>query len=267
MDEDTATRFVSSLVKSIQALCNGYINFTSSIEVIGHIHLNIDRNVKFNYVLTEEVSKSVSEGATLFASHSYHSHPPPSVATKQSSDTPRPNRRKSHQVPRIDDSDPLNIVTLLPVPDVSSVEPDNSFNSTHVGDSSDSSHSGKLSASQDSSHLLNVKPEKWQPATTCTQDSLDRRRKNTSSHKMLSPAAKRSRNNDANSTPAIQNPDFGVIEIKEEPEEPSVCLGDSSSMAVGQGDCAAFKKNFLKKLELIVIHKSCITVEGWCRVD
>ena len=59
MDEDTATRFVSSLVKSIQALCNEYIDFSTSIEVVGHIHLNIDRNVKFDYVLTEEVSKSL----------------------------------------------------------------------------------------------------------------------------------------------------------------------------------------------------------------
>lgn len=241
MDEDTASRFVSSLVKSIQALCNGYIDFTSSIEVIGHIHLNIDRTAKFNYVLTEEVSKSVSEGATLFASHSYHSQPPPSITntSKHSADSPRHNRRKSRQVPRVDDSDTLDIATFVPVPDVPSVEPDNCFSLSRLGEGSGSSPSRKVSVPQDSALLLNVKPEKQPPAATHIQDGLDRRRKNASSHEMLSVAAKRSRNNNTSAAPAIQNPGFDVIEIKEEPdEEPSDSIGDSSShyMAAGQGD-------------------------------
>eukprot|EP00916_Digyalum_oweni_P006193 GHVL01010693.1.p1 GENE.GHVL01010693.1~~GHVL01010693.1.p1 ORF type:complete len:394 (+),score=46.22 GHVL01010693.1:227-1408(+) len=227
MDEDTATRFVSSLVKSIQALCNGYIDFSSSIEVVGHIHLNIDRNKKLDYVLTEEVSKSVSEGATVFASHSYHSHPPPSASSKTSGDASNQNRRKS-QVSR--DNDPLSITSLPPeVPNTS-----RSHSSSRVEENSDSS--GSANYSQD---FTPVKSENNR--TSCqVQESLDRRRKGvplSHTHRTQSPAAKRPRNHDTSS--AVQNPGFDVIEIKEEPDdEPSVYFGDNSSsnMAAGQAD-------------------------------
>lgn len=227
MDEDTATRFVSSLVKSIQALCNGYIDFSSSIEVVGHIHLNIDRNKKLDYVLTEEVSKSVSEGATVFASHSYHSHPPPSASSKTSGDASNQNRRKS-QVSR--DNDPLSITSLPPeVPNTS-----RSHSSSRVEENSDSS--GSANYSQD---FTPVKSENNR--TSCqVQESLDRRRKGvplSHTHRTQSPAAKRPRNHDTSS--AVQNPGFDVIEIKEEPDdEPSVYFGDNSSsnMAAGQGN-------------------------------
>ena len=237
MDEETANRFVSSLVKSIQALCNGYIEFSSSIEVIGHIHLNIDRNVKFNYVLTEEVSKSVSEGATVFASHSYHSQPPPSVSSKTANDASNRNRRKAH-VTQNNDTDPLGITSLpSEVPNTSKSKSDNqSQGASRVGESSDSSQSGTLSVSQDAD---SVKQENNRSSCQ-VQESLDRRRRSAPlSHKTPSPAAKRSRNNDTGSASTVQNPGFDVIEIKEEPDdEPSVFFGDNSShMAVGQGDC------------------------------
>ncbi|KAK7109565.1 hypothetical protein V1264_013589 [Littorina saxatilis] len=224
MDEDTATRFVSSLVKSIQALCNGYIDFSSSIEVVGHIHLNIDRNKKLDYVLTEEVSKSVSEGATVFASHSYHSHPPPSASSKTSGDASNQNRRKS-QVSR--DNDPLSITSLPPeVPNTS-----RSHSSSRVEENSDSS--GSANYSQD---FTPVKSENNR--TSCqVQESLDRRRKGvplSHTHRTQSPAAKRPRNHDTSS--AVQNPGFDVIEIKEEPDdEPSVYFGDNSSSNMGAG--------------------------------
>ncbi|XP_070210724.1 uncharacterized protein [Littorina saxatilis] len=232
MDEDTATRFVSSLVKSIQALCNGYIDFSSSIEVIGHIHLNIDRNLKLNYILTEEVSKSISEDATLFASHSYHSKPPPSVSgIGKDSEGSKRNRRKSHHVPRVDDSepDPL-IISTLPKDIV------HASSSSHSG--GDDSQTGHFSTLQDSNTSLSMKLERQQATFTHTRDSPDRRKRSTplSLHNSPSPAAKRNRNSDSNSSSAIQNANFGVIEIKEEPhDDPPVSFGDSATnMAAGQ---------------------------------
>ena len=236
MDEETANRFVSSLVKSIQALCNGYIDFSTSIEVIGNIHLNIDHNLKFNYILTEEVSKSVSEGATVFASHSYHSQPPPSVSSKTAGDASGRNRRKSHHVTQSNETDPLGITSLpAEVPNTSKSKSDNhSQGASRVGESSDSSQSG-TGVSQDTDP---VKQENNRSSCQ-VQESLDRRRRNAlPSHRTPSPAAKRSRNNDTGSSTSVQNPGFDVIEIKEEPDdEPSVFFGDNSShMAVGQGD-------------------------------
>ena len=241
MDEDTANRFVNSLVKSIQALCNGYIDFSSSIEVIGHIHLNIDRNVKFNYVLTEEVSKSISEGATVFASHSYNSQPPPSASSnsKTAGDGSNRNRRKSHLVSQNNETaDPLAISPLRSeVPNTSKSKSDNqSHGASRVVESSDSSQSGTFSVSQDAD---SVKQENNRSSCQ-VQESLDRRRRTAPpSHRTPSPAAKRSRNNDNSSAASVQNPGFDVIEIKEEPDdEPTVFFGDNSShMAVGQGDC------------------------------
>ncbi|KAI8777443.1 hypothetical protein BgiBS90_021646 [Biomphalaria glabrata] len=78
MDSDTATRFVASLAQSIQALCHGYVDFHSSIEVIGHIYLNVDNGSKFNYIVNEEVSKfpHTNRNSSMFRTHSYYSVPP-----------------------------------------------------------------------------------------------------------------------------------------------------------------------------------------------
>ena len=228
MDEDTASRFVSSLVKSIQALCNGYIDFSTSIEVIGHIHLNIDHNKKLDYVLTEEVSKSVSEGATVFASHSYHSQPPPSVSAKGSSDSSNRHRQK---VTGRDDSDHLGLTSLPHEVPNSSKSDSQSHNSNRVSDTG-SFHSGSASSSRDS--------EIKQRNSPCQgQDSIDSRRRSApTTQGNPSPAAKRSRPNDFGSRQTEQDSSFDVIEIKEEPEEePAVYFGDNSShLGAGQGE-------------------------------
>ena len=204
MDEDTASRFVSSLVKSIQALCNGYIDFSSSIEVIGHIHLNIDRNKKLDYVLTEEVSKSMSEGSTMFASHSYHSHPPPSKSNDSS------KKQKNT------DSDPIGIS----IQDVSNSRTNSQDkNSNNVQDSGDSSHSG----SQDNAISIKQERLKSESRSSCqVKDSLDRRRKLAPSSYSSPSPAKRNRTSDIHD----------VIEIKEEPEEePGVFFSNAGSGA------------------------------------
>ncbi|BFZ01507.1 hypothetical protein BsWGS_04546 [Bradybaena similaris] len=76
MDTDTASQFVSCLVRCIQAFCHGYVQFSSSIEIVGHIYLNVDKGSKFNYIVNEEVSKSPGNHSTVYHTNSYHSLPP-----------------------------------------------------------------------------------------------------------------------------------------------------------------------------------------------
>lgn len=112
MDDDKSSQFVLSLIKSIQALCQGFIDFNSSIEVIGHIHLNVDRGTKFDYVLTEEIYRYTADDSTLFSSHSYHSKPPPQIiqpfvtpVNNSKASSKSGSRRKSALIPRDIDND------------------------------------------------------------------------------------------------------------------------------------------------------------------
>ncbi|KAK7473349.1 hypothetical protein BaRGS_00035397 [Batillaria attramentaria] len=236
MDGDTASKFVASLVKSIQALCNGYIDFSSSIEVIGHIHLRIDENKKFNYVLSEEVSKSQNEAATVFSSHSYHSQPPQTTTTGRTapSDSPSRNRRKTQQVPRVDES-------TLP-PDVPSASKDSRYS-----DRLDSPASRRLSDggdSRDTDTFPSVRKHEHNSGagkqSTPSQDSFDRRRKlqpdsDTHSSRSQDPVPKKSRTGlSLSGSAAVQSSGFEVIEIKEEPadDESGDFFGDNN--AAGQ---------------------------------
>lgn len=225
MDEDTASKFVSSLVKSIQSLCNGYIEFASSIEVIGHIHVNIDRNLKFNYVLSEEVNKSRSEAATVFSSHSYHSKPPPSAAPSKpasaQSDTDR-SHQKSHGS-RPDDVDPR-------VPSQLNFSPA-SRDSFTSGRSDEDGVQTTSSRSRES--------ESSRSPATHTQDSLDRRRKMRSETRTSGnsePVLKRSRPSGPSSV-TFPKEEYEVIEVKEEPDDDdSACLyGNNKSGQSGRG--------------------------------
>ncbi|KAL8607935.1 hypothetical protein ACOMHN_005490 [Nucella lapillus] len=79
---DTSTsmeegEFLASLVKSVQALCQGYVPFSSSIEVVGHLQLHIDRSLRLDCVLTEQVDRSPADHAPRFCSLSYLAKPPP----------------------------------------------------------------------------------------------------------------------------------------------------------------------------------------------
>ncbi|KAL8608906.1 hypothetical protein ACOMHN_063035 [Nucella lapillus] len=220
MDGDKASRFVSSLVKSIQALCNGYIDFSTSIEVVGHIHLNIDRSVKLDYVLTEEVSKSISEGATVFASHSYHSHPPPSLScNKSASDGSSRNRQKqSSSVSHGDEEDSSSFRSLGSDLHNTSIKSDN--------------HSHKRSSESFADSGDSVKQENTQKSCVAQKPS-ERLRRNmpfpSHPHRSPPPVAKRSRQSDYNN-PDLNPQEYEVIEIKEEPDdEPAVFFGNSSA--------------------------------------
>ncbi|CAL1530101.1 unnamed protein product [Lymnaea stagnalis] len=70
MDVAVANRFISSLSKSLQALCHGCMEFDSGIEIVGYINVNIDSGSKVDYVLNEKVLKSTTNSMT-FVSNSF----------------------------------------------------------------------------------------------------------------------------------------------------------------------------------------------------
>lgn len=76
MVDPKAAKFINSLVKSLQMLCHGCMDFNHNIEIIGHINLRIDNSQKFDYIVNEQVSKQ-GDDSTYFQSNSYHSLPPP----------------------------------------------------------------------------------------------------------------------------------------------------------------------------------------------
>ena len=75
MVDPNAGKFIASLVKSLQMVCHGYMDFNDNIEIIGHINLRIDNRQKFDYIVNEQVCKQGGE-STFFQSNSYHSLPP-----------------------------------------------------------------------------------------------------------------------------------------------------------------------------------------------
>ncbi|KAH9510184.1 hypothetical protein Btru_043695 [Bulinus truncatus] len=88
MDFDSSSKFISSLAKFLQSLCNGYVEFNSGVEVIGHIYLNVDTGKKIDYILNEKVCKT-DENSVTFISNSFHAQPAerPKPAQKGVSDS------------------------------------------------------------------------------------------------------------------------------------------------------------------------------------
>ncbi|CAG5130662.1 unnamed protein product [Candidula unifasciata] len=74
MDFDSSSKFISSLAKFLQSLCNGYVEFNSGVEVIGHIYLSVDTGKKIDYILNEKVCKT-DENSVTFISNSFHAQP------------------------------------------------------------------------------------------------------------------------------------------------------------------------------------------------
>lgn len=75
MNGETANKFVSALVKALQTLCHGYVEFNDGIEIIGHIYLNIDNGASFDYVVKEKLCKN-AENSTVFVSKSFQAQAP-----------------------------------------------------------------------------------------------------------------------------------------------------------------------------------------------
>ncbi|XP_050398211.1 zinc finger protein 768 isoform X3 [Patella vulgata] len=82
MNDDEAIRFINSLVKNLQVLCHGSVEFKNKVEVIGHLYLNVDSDTKFDYVVNEKVCKN-EESSTTFVSNSFHAAPKKTVAERK----------------------------------------------------------------------------------------------------------------------------------------------------------------------------------------
>ena len=74
MDVDSSAKFIGSLTKFLQSLCNGYVEFQKGVELVGHIYLSIDTGEKVDYILHEKVSKN-DENSVTFVSNSFHAQP------------------------------------------------------------------------------------------------------------------------------------------------------------------------------------------------
>ncbi|ESO90342.1 hypothetical protein LOTGIDRAFT_233838 [Lottia gigantea] len=96
MDVGEANKFINALVKNLQVLCHGHVNFNSSIQVIGHLYLNVDSDTNIDYIVNEKVCKS-DLSSTVFVSKSYHSEPKTPVKPAQSGK--RPENTKHTVVP------------------------------------------------------------------------------------------------------------------------------------------------------------------------
>ncbi|GFO13395.1 Zinc finger protein 454 [Plakobranchus ocellatus] len=87
MDYDSSTKFISSLAKFLQSLCNGYVEFDNGVQVIGHLYLNVDTGKTIDYVLNEKVCKT-DENSVTFISNSFHAQP---------AEKPKPPGKQSDQ--------------------------------------------------------------------------------------------------------------------------------------------------------------------------
>lgn len=76
MDTDSSSKFIGSLTKFLQSLCNGYVEFETGVELIGHIYLSVDSGKQFkkiDYILNEKVCKN--DNSVTFISNSFHALP------------------------------------------------------------------------------------------------------------------------------------------------------------------------------------------------
>lgn len=95
LDVAVANRFISSLSKSLQALCHGCMDFDSGIEIVGYINVNIDCGSKVDYVLNEKVSKSTNNSMT-FVSNSFMAKKDQPKQTRDGACSPIPEFTGAH---------------------------------------------------------------------------------------------------------------------------------------------------------------------------
>ena len=70
--------FVTALSKAIQSVCNGYVRFTDSAQIVGQVHLTVDLSEPVLFVIDEKscrVSTSESEETVICLSHTFHTRP------------------------------------------------------------------------------------------------------------------------------------------------------------------------------------------------
>ncbi|XP_055955801.1 hunchback-like protein isoform X12 [Patella vulgata] len=89
IEEKSANQFISALVKNLQAVCHGHVEFDKNVKVVGHLYLTVDSNSEFNYIVNEKVSKS-DESSTTFISKSFYATDPQQKTPKKNVDRPLP---------------------------------------------------------------------------------------------------------------------------------------------------------------------------------
>ena len=70
IDYMVASQFISSLSKSLQALCHGCMDFDTGVEIVGYVNVNIDNCNKIDYILNERVIRKNGD-STAFVSNSF----------------------------------------------------------------------------------------------------------------------------------------------------------------------------------------------------
>ena len=58
MDYGTSAQFVTSLVKSLHVMCNGYVEFDTWVQVRGQLYLDTDTGKSIEFVIDEKVCKT-----------------------------------------------------------------------------------------------------------------------------------------------------------------------------------------------------------------
>jgi len=99
LDAVVANRFISSLSKSLQALCHGCMDFDSGIEIGGYLFVKIDCDTKVDYVLEEKVEKG-SNNSMKFVSNSYLSKKDQLKQTRDGSCSPVLELQSFQQPPK-----------------------------------------------------------------------------------------------------------------------------------------------------------------------
>ncbi|XP_050398578.1 uncharacterized protein LOC126816301 isoform X1 [Patella vulgata] len=90
MADIKATQFISALVKNLQAVCHGHVEFDENIKVVGHLFLTVDSGTEFNYILNEKVSKTDHSSITFKSRSFYATDPHPKPGVNQPGGNERP---------------------------------------------------------------------------------------------------------------------------------------------------------------------------------
>ena len=70
MDYGTSAQFVSALVKSLQTLCNGYVEFDTWVQVRGQLYLSTDTGKTIEFVIDEKVCKTTEYSVSYTSNRS-----------------------------------------------------------------------------------------------------------------------------------------------------------------------------------------------------
>ena len=65
MDSESSTKFINSLAKYLQSLCNGCVNFNDWVQVTGHLYICVDTGKIVKYIVNEKLSKSLNTNITF----------------------------------------------------------------------------------------------------------------------------------------------------------------------------------------------------------